>query len=207
MGIFSYLNYRNALHLPKITLILMITFQPLKRLSPAELLEFSQLNRELQCEINANGSMSLRLPPRPRYVTASAKILQILEQWNARTGIPEGTILTTRTGFVLRNGAVRHPALAWLKSYKIAAQTAHLIEQIPDFFVEFLTTSESLAQARSRMTEYISNGAKLGWLLDLDNEMVYIFGQNFENSVGNFAQKLSGGEILRGFEFNLKLLV
>ena len=185
----------------------MITFQPLKRLTPAELLEFSQLNRELQCEINANGSMSLRLPPRPRYVTASAKILQILEQWNERTGIPEGTILTTRTGFVLRNGAVRHPALAWLKSYKIAAQTEHLIEQIPDFFVEFLTTSESLAQARGRMAEYISNGAKLGWLLDLDNEMVYVFGQNFENSLENFAQKLSGGEILRGFEFNLKLLI
>ena len=96
---------------------------------------------------------------------------------------------------------------AWLKSYKIAAQTAHLIEQIPDFFVEFLTTSESLAQARGRMAEYISNGAKLGWLLDLDNEMVYIFGQNFENSLENFAQKLSGGEILRGFEFNLKLLI
>ena len=185
----------------------MITFQPLKRLSPAELLEFSQLNRELQCEINANGSMSLSLPPRPRYVTASTTILQVLEQWNERTGVPEGTILTNRTGFVLRNGAVRHPALAWLKSYKMAAQTEHLIEQIPDFFVEFLTPSESIAQARSRMIEYISNGAKLGWLLDLDNEMVYVFGQNFENSLENFAQKLSGGEILRGFEFNLKSLM
>jgi Uma2 family endonuclease len=185
----------------------MITFQPLKRLTPAELLEFSQLNRELQCEINANGSMSLRLPPRPRYVTASTTILRVLEAWNMRDGSPDGTILTTRTGFVLRNGAVRHPALAWLKSYKMAAQTDHLIEQTPDFFIEFLTTSESLSHAHARMTEYISNGAKLGWLLDLDNEMAYIFGQNFENRVGDFTQKLSGAEILRGFEFNLSALL
>jgi Uma2 family endonuclease len=187
--------------------IYMITFQPLKRLTPAELLEFSQLNRELQCEINANGTMSLRLPPRPRYATAAATIAKAINEWNMRSGSPEGMILTTRTGFVLRNGSVRHPALAWLQSYKMAAQTDHLIEQTPDFFVEFLTTSESLAIAHSRMSEYIGNGAKLGWLLDLDNEMVYVFGQNFENSVENFAQKLSGGEILRGFEFNLKNLI
>lgn len=184
----------------------MITFQPLKRLTPAELLEFSQLNRELHCEINANGSMSLRLPPRPRYATASTTILRALDTWNMRSGSPDGTILTARTGFVLRNGAVRHPALAWLKSYKMAAQTEHLIEQTPDFFVEFLTTAESLAYARGRMTEYILNGAKLGWLVDLDNETAYIFGQNFENRVEDFTQKLSGGDILRGFEFNLSSL-
>lgn len=185
----------------------MITFQPLKRLTPAELLEFSQLNRELHCEINANGSMSLRLPPRPRYVTTITIISRILEQWNMRSGSPEGTIVTARTGFVLKNGAVRHPALAWVKSYKTAAQTEHLIEQMPDFFVEFLTPSESLAVARARMGEYILNGAKLGWLLDLDTEIVYVFGQNFENSLGNFNQKLSGGDVLKGFEFNLSALL
>jgi Uma2 family endonuclease len=181
----------------------MITFQPLKRLTPAELLEFSQLNRELHCEINANGSMSLRLPPRPRYVTATTTVLRVLEQWNMRNGSPEGTIVTARTGFVLKNGAVRHPALAWVKSYKMAAQTEHLIEQMPDFFVEFLTPAESLALARGRMVEYILNGAKLGWLLDLDTEIVYLFGQNFENNISDFNQKLTGGDILKGFEFNL----
>jgi Uma2 family endonuclease len=185
----------------------MITFQPLKRLTPAELLEFSQLNRELQCEINANGTMSLRLPPRPRYVTATTKIERVLSEWNGVGSEEKGTILTTRTGFVLRNGAVRHPALAWLKSYKMAAQTDHLIEQTPDFFVEFLTTSESIAVARGRMGEYILNGAKLGWLLDLDNEMVYVFGQNFENNISDFNQKLSGNDVLKGFEFNLQNLV
>ncbi len=185
----------------------MITFQPLKRLTPAELLEFSQLNRELHCEINANGSMSLRLPPRPRYVAATATILQHLTQWNEQNGEPKGTILTNRTGFVLRNSAVRHPALSWLKSYKLAAQTEHLIEQIPDFFVEFLTTSESLAVAQARMEEYILNGAKLGWLLDLNNETAYIFGENFNNKCEDFNQKLIGGDILNGFEFNLKILL
>ena len=187
--------------------MLSMTFQPLVRLTPSDLLAFGQLNRELVCELNANGSITLRFPPKLRYFTAINVILKALTAWNERTGEPEGTVISTTIGFVLRNGAVRHPAVAWVKSYKMAAQTGYLIEQIPDFFIEFLTPTDSLALAQGRMMEYISNGAALGWLIDLDTEMVYIFRQNFENSVENFHNKLSGGDILRGFEFMMNVLI
>jgi Uma2 family endonuclease len=180
-----------------------ITFQPLKRMSPAELLEFSQLNRDLQCELNANGTVVLKTPFRLRYTTLTNHILKKLEDWNDKN--EEGTVLTARIGFVLKNGAIRHPAIAWVKNVKMAAQIEHLIEHVPDFFIEYLTESSSLSVARTRMQEYINNGARLGWLIDLENEMVYVFQENkgVETVLG-FQEPLLGGDILRGLVLSLR---
>lgn len=181
-----------------------ITFQPLKRMSPAELLEFSQLNRDLQCELNANGSVVLKTPFRMRYTTLTNHIVKKLEEWNEQN--EEGTVLTSRIGFVLKNGAIRHPAVAWVKNVKMAAQIEHLIEHVPDFFIEYLTESASLSLARGRMQEYLTNGARLGWLVDLENETVYVFQENKAvETVYGFQQPLSAGDILRGFVLSLKL--
>lgn len=180
-----------------------ITFQPLKRMSPAELLEFSQLNRDLQCELNANGSVVLKTPFRMRYTTLTNHIVKKLEEWNALN--EEGAVLTSRIGFVLKNGAIRHPAVAWVKNVKMAAQIEHLIEHVPDFFIEYLTESSSLSLARGRMQEYLTNGARLGWLIDLENETVSVFQENKAvETVLGFQQPLSGGDILRGLVLDLK---
>ena len=180
-----------------------ITFQPLKRMSPAELLEFSQLNRDLQCELNANGTVVLKTPFRLRYTALTNQIVKELAAWNDQN--TEGVVLTSRIGFVFRNGAIRHPALAWVKSVKMAAQIEHLIEHVPDFFMEYLTESSSLSLARARMQEDLSNGARLGWLVDLENETVYVFEQNKAvETVQGFQNALSGGDILRGFLLTLK---
>ena len=182
----------------------VITFQPLKRMSPADLLEFSQLNRDLQCELNANGTVVLKTPLRLRYTSLTNHIVKKLEEWNEQN--EEGTVLTSRIGFVLRNGAIRHPAITWVKNVKMAAQIEHLIEHVPDFFIEYLTESESLSLARARMQEYLNNGAHLGWLIDLENETVYVFQENKEvQTILGFQNTLLGGEILRGFILDLKL--
>jgi Uma2 family endonuclease len=88
----------------------------------------------------------------------------------------------------------------------MAAQIEHLIEHVPDFFIEYLTESSSLSLARGRMQEYLTNGARLGWLVDLENETVYVFQENKAvETVLGFLQPLSGGDILRGFVLSLKV--
>ena len=55
------------------------------------------------------------------------------------------------------------------------------------------------------MQEYLSNGARLGWLIDLENETVYIFQENKEvETLNDFTNPLSGDDILRGFVLSLK---
>ena len=59
---------------------------------------------------------------------------------------------------------------------------------------------------KMRMKEYMLNGSLLGWLIDVNNEKVYIYkNDGTEQVVENFQNILSGGSILRGFEVILQV--
>lgn len=179
-----------------------ITFTPLQRLSPSDMLAFSQLNSGLICEMNTNGNIILKTSLRQKYSLIAMKILENLSKWNDKKN--EGVVVDTKTGYILSNGAIRHPSVSWVKPYKISSQTEHLIESAPDFFVEFLTESDNINSMKMRMKEYMLNGSLLGWLIDLNNEKVYIYkNDGTEQIVENFQNTLSGDLILRGFEIIL----
>lgn len=182
-----------------------ITFQPLERLSPDQLLEFSQLNHGLQCEMNTNGSIILKTPLKKIYITITDRILYSLNEW-----LPdeeEFVILDNKTGYVLSNSAVRHPIVSVIKRHKLTNQLEHLIENVPDFALEYLTETENFTSMKLRMREYITNGCHLAWLLDLNNEKVYIYGMDgSETVVENFKNTLEGDKILRGYTLDLSKL-
>jgi Uma2 family endonuclease len=179
-----------------------ITFQPLQRLSPAELLAFSQLNQGLICEMNTNGSIVLKTPDAIKYNRLIEKIINALQIWNEKA--EDGVVLDIKTGYALPNGAVRHPSVSWAKLYKMNTQFEHLLETTPDFFVEILTEAQSINPMMLRMREYMLNGALLGWLIDLNNERVYIFkNDGSEQVVEGFHENLNGESVLRGFDMRL----
>jgi Uma2 family endonuclease len=182
-----------------------ITFQPLERLSPAKLLEFSQLNHGLQCEMNTNGSIILKTPLKKRYVTTSEKILDSLYEWLPNE--EKYAILDNKIGYVLSNSAVRHPIISVVKKHKLSNQLEHLIENVPDFALEYLTETENFTSMKLRMREYITNGCHLAWLLDLNNEKVYIYKMDgSEEIIENFKNALHGDTILRGYVLDLSQL-
>ncbi len=183
-----------------------ITFTPLKRLTPVEFLDFTLLNQGLICEMNTNGRIILKTPNGKKYARLVEKILKTLHDWNSRA--EEGVVLDSHTGYILPNGAIRHPAISWIKAHKAASQTEYLLETVPDFFIEFLTESDTMNALKMRMKEYMLNGAHLGWLLDKDNDTIHIFNIDGSEEIvegffhGNPLGKstLSGGAILRGYE-------
>lgn len=178
----------------------IITFMPLKRLTPIEFLDFTLLNQGLICEMNTNGSIILKTPNGKKYALIIEKILKTLHDWNSYG--EEGVILDSHTGYILPNGAIRHPAISWVKAHKTASQTEHLLETVPDFFIEFLTESDTMNALKMRMKEYMLNGALLGWLMDVNNETIHIFKiDGSQEIVEGFSNTLSGGSILRGYEF------
>jgi Uma2 family endonuclease len=182
-----------------------ITFQPLERLSPAQLLEFSQLNHTLQCEMNTNGSIILKTPLRKRYVATTEKILHSLKNWLPNE--EEIAILDNKTGFVLSNSAVRHPIISVVKRHKLSNQLENLIENVPDFALEYLTETDNFTSMKLRMKEYITNGCHLAWLLDLNNEKVYVYKMDgSEILIENFENTLQGDTILRGYALDLTKL-
>jgi Uma2 family endonuclease len=45
----------------------------------------------------------------------------------------------------------------------------------PDFVVEVLSPSDTVAETRRKVEEYIANGAKLAWMIDRKNRRVHVF--------------------------------
>lgn len=47
----------------------------------------------------------------------------------------------------------------------------------PDFVIELRSSSDSLIKTKAKMSEYIENGSKLGWLIDPTKKQVHIYRQ------------------------------
>jgi Uma2 family endonuclease len=55
--------------------------------------------------------------------------------------------------------------------------------------------------------EWIANGCRLAWLIDPHGQTVHIYRENGEiQIVSNFDKKLSGENVLEGFELDLSQL-
>ncbi len=67
----------------------------------------------------------------------------------------------------------------------------------------FSSPSDSLSETRSKMVEYIENGAQLGWLIHSKAKQVFIYRPNQEVEILENPDKVSGESLLTGFELDL----
>jgi Uma2 family endonuclease len=132
-------------------------------------------------------------------------ILAAIYNWNAHFGL--GEVFDSSTGFTLPNGAVRSPDASWISTERWATVPEQGRDKFaticPDFVVEVRSKSDELSYLLEKMTEYIDNGAQLGWLIDRLNKKVYVF--RADGSVENLQTNvvLSGEHVLPGFSLNL----
>jgi Uma2 family endonuclease len=56
------------------------------------------------------------------------------------------------------------------------------------------------------MEEWIKNGCRLGWLIDIENHKTYIYKPNRKPQARYFSSILSGEDVLPGFELDLSKL-
>lgn len=70
--------------------------------------------------------------------------------------------------------------------------------------VELRSESDRLTELQQKMREYLENGARLGWLIDPQNQRVEIYRPGREVEILEQAMELSGEEVLPGFVLNLR---
>ena len=51
---------------------------------------------------------------------------------------------------------------------------------------------------------HIENGVRLGWLIDPDHKKVYIYRAGGETEILDDPEKVSGEDVLRGFELSVR---
>lgn len=73
----------------------------------------------------------------------------------------------------------------------------------PEFVVEILSPSDRLPSAQRKMTDWLSNGVELGWLIDGDERCVYVFRHGCEARVLAGIDPIAGEGPLADFVLEL----
>ena len=135
----------------------------------------------------------------------NAELTYQLRAWSRQNQL--GKSFDSSGGFKLPNGAERSPDASWVKMERWNALTPVEKERFaplcPDFVVELMSRSDSTEKTRAKMREYIDNGARLGWLINRQQQQVEIYHPNGEVEILQCPQILSGEDVLPGFVLDL----
>ncbi|MDZ7897857.1 MAG: Uma2 family endonuclease [Arcicella sp.] len=170
--------------------------------------DFCQKNDHLRIERNADGTIIFMPPTGTLTGERNSEIGADLVIWKRKNG---GHSFDSSTGFTLNNTAVRSPDASWMSNERYSSVELVELKKFaricPEFVVELMSENDLLSELQKKMEEYIENGVLLGWLVNPKTEEVFIYREDGTIAkVIGFNNKLSGENILKGFEFDLNLL-
>ena len=168
--------------------------------------EFCQRNKDYRFEMNAEGELELMPPTTLETSRKNNEINFQLTNWSKKT--KSGEVFESDGMFTLPNGAKRAPDAFWISKEKYFALSEKEREEgfahiVPDFVIELRSKTDNLKKLKNKMLEYIENGVSSGWLIDPTEKKVYIYRANGEIEILENAGKVSGENVLNGFELDL----
>ena len=177
-------------------------------LTEEQFLRLCSDNPDLRMELTAKRELIIMPPTGGDTGMLNFRIVQRFGNWVDIDGM--GVPFDSSTGFLLPNGAVRSPDISWVLGARWDALTdgerAKCPPICPDFVLELRSPSDRLAVAQDKMTEYMDNGVRLGWLIDPDTKRVYVYrpGQSVETL--EEPDTVSGDPVLPGFVLDMREL-
>lgn len=179
-------------------------------MSEKEFYRFCLANDHLRIERDENNQIYIMAPAGGETGRKHIKIAIALEMWNKQSDT--GIAFDSSTGFNLPDGSMRSPDAAWIPKHKWEQLTKKQREEFlpfaPDFVVELSSASDRISALQEKMDKWINNGTRLAWLMVPKKQSVYIYRANGTvDKVDGFDKKLSGEDVLPGFEFDLQVLL
>ena len=178
--------------------------------SDDEFFEFCQANSDLRLERNASGEIVIMTLAG---FVSSAQSLEVqfqLTAWNKLQKL--GRVAESSAGYLVPDKSTLSPDASWFSLAaweKVpAARRRKFLPICPEFVVEVMSLSDTLAGSQAKMEQWLQNGIQLGFLLtDEPTEAAYIYrpGQPVE-TVLDFDRELSGELVLPGFLLDLREL-
>jgi Uma2 family endonuclease len=182
-------------------------FSPMK-LSDEQFESLARNHPDLNLELSAEGELIIVAPTLPDTGWKNADLIFYLTEWSKKDNT--GLVFDSSSLFTFPNGAKRSPDAAWVKREKWDAvspqEKRRFSRLVPDFVVELRSISDSLETLQRKMAEYMSNGVRLGWLIDPEEKRVHIYRANGDVEVHDDPETVSGEDILPGFELPVREL-
>ncbi len=164
---------------------------------------------DLQMEREKNGKINIMAPVKGGSGIRENKLNYRVRHWQMENN--QGETFSPSTGFELPSGAVKSPDASWVSQEKMDSLTEEQIEDefipaVPDFIVELRSKSDKISKLKRKMEKtWMVNGVRLGWLIDPFKEKTYIYRiDGSKETLEGFDRKLSGEDVLGGFELDLK---
>lgn len=183
---------------------MIVRLRPAIKLSRKQLERFCADNRELRIEQTAKGELIIMAPAFSESGEQNASLIIQLGNWAQTYG---GRVFESSAGFTLPNKAMRAPDASWISQARYdqipKREMKRFAKVCPDFVAEIRSTTDRLPKLQEKMTEYIENGARLGWLIDPLKKEVFVYrpGQQIEHLLN--PATLSGEPVLAGFTLDL----
>lgn len=166
---------------------------------------FCQANRSLRIERTAAGDLDIMPPTGAETGARNAELIAQCHPWAKADG--RGIVFDSSTGFLLPNGAMRSPDLAWVLRERLAAlsveQKRGFLPLAPDLLIELASPSDDPARLREKMHEWIANGARLGWLILPQSRQVWRYAPDAAPRCLDHPAHLSDAALLPGFTLAL----
>src|SRR5271169_3004340 len=171
-----------------------------------QLFKFCAVNRDLRIERTREGKLIIMAPMGGEGGNNESILIAELVNWNKKYEL--GMTFSSATGYKLPNGAMLSPDASFITSEKwkflTKEQRKKFLPLCPDFIAELRSESDSIKVLKAKMAEWMENGCRLAWLIDPLEEKAYIYRPNKEiEIVDTFDKKLSGEDLLPGFELDL----
>jgi len=169
--------------------------------------EFEALCREndaMQLERTKEGAIRMLAPAGGWTSRGNQEIARQLGNWGAER--EHGYVFDSSGGFRLPDGSTLSPDVSYLSEERLNELTEDELSGFPpvcpDFVIELLSKSDTLEGLRSKMADWICNGALLGWLIDPYKRQVFVYRPRQEPKRVT-GPKIAGEGPVAGFELDL----
>ena len=173
-----------------------------------EFYDFCQANPDLRIERSARGEITIMPGTGGETGYRNADLTSQLVVWAKADG--RGVAFDSSTEFRLPSGAVRMADAAWVERARLASLTREQKRKFPpicpDFVVELTSPSDRLPEVQEKMSEWMENGAGLGWLIDADARTAYISRPGLPVEKLIAPRKLVGEGPVAGFVLDLAVI-
>ena len=170
-------------------------------ISDQDYFAFCEANPDLRLERTSRGEIVIVPPAGGESDFECLEIAAEVRAWAMK--MRRGAVFGTSAAFLLPDGSALSPDVAWVSKERLAqlsrAQRRQFLRVIPEFIVEVMSPSDRLADARQKMQNWMANGVELGWLIDGDARIVWVYRNGQEPRQVSGAGTLAGEGPMDGF--------
>jgi len=172
--------------------------------SDAEFEGLCRDNPDLRLERTREGAVRMNPPTGGWTSSANQEISGQLYGWWLT--YERGRVFDSNGGFRLADGSTLSPDASYVSEERLRLLPKGALRGFPkvcpDFVIELLSESDSVAAMRQKMDDWIANGARLAWLIDPYRREARVYRPGMEAERVT-SEKLAGDGPVEGFELNL----